>query len=354
MNDSPAIIADDMFSDARIQMIREQVAKGAPNDVFAAMIDIAKRRNLDPLSKQIALIKFGGTWQMIVTIDGYRAIADQTGRYAGMDAPVFTYDDPPRKTGLSKEIPESATVTVYKLVNGMRCPFSATVFWDEYATTTGNWPKMPRTMLAKVAESHALRKAFPAVLSGTYTAEEMDQAGAVETTGRVVDPLRHVPNVVDEDGVITSETGMRLPASAYTVDEHIEMEGRQQAQRPPRRPQPARSASVPANASPDAGKPVDMRAEALGRTLHGIAEHDFLHAVAVGWGFESFADVPADNRKLMLDFLNGEGEPAKLQAFNASVERWEQKYKKSARKQAAQGGLMPGVDEVPDPARFTN
>lgn len=184
----------DLFSDARIELIRNQIAKDAPDDVFAAMIDVARRRNLDPLAKQITLIRFRDTWQMIVTIDGYRAIAEQSGAYAGMDAPVFTYEEDER-TAAGKRIPDSATVTVYKLIAGQRYPFSATVFWDEYSTGKNNWNTMPRTMLAKVAESHALRKAFPAVLSGTYTQEEMDQA--IETTARVVDlppqPKRATP-----------------------------------------------------------------------------------------------------------------------------------------------------------------
>jgi phage recombination protein Bet len=184
-NDSLATHHDDLFSDARIELIRNQTAKNAPDDVFLAMIDIAKRRNLDPLSKQISLIPFGGVWQMIVTIDGYRAIAEQTGAYAGMDAPVFTYEGDER-TAAGKRIPDSATVTVYKLINGVKYPFSAMVFWEEYSTGKNNWNTMPRTMLAKVAESHALRKAFPAVLSGTYTGEEMEQA-AIETTARVVE-----------------------------------------------------------------------------------------------------------------------------------------------------------------------
>lgn len=182
-------VDEGMFSDARIAMIRNGIAKGAPEAEFQAMIDIAKRRNLDPLAKQIVLIPFGRsddrTWQMIVTIDGYRAIAEQTGQYAGSDAPVFTWPDPAVRTPAGKQAPDSATVTVYKLINGQRYPFSATVYWEEYSTGKNNWSSMPRTMLAKVAESHALRKAFPAVTSGTYTEEEMDQA--IEVQGRVVD-----------------------------------------------------------------------------------------------------------------------------------------------------------------------
>lgn len=175
-----------MFSDKRIEMIRNAVAKGAPDDVFAAMIDLAKRRGLDPLAKQMICVKFGGAWVTIVTIDGYRAIAEQTGRYAGSDAPVFTWYEEPVSTSEKKLIPESATVTVYKLIDGQRYPFSATVYWEEFDGKRNNWLSMPRVMLSKVAESHALRKAFPSVLSGTYTDEEMDQA-YVEVSGGVVD-----------------------------------------------------------------------------------------------------------------------------------------------------------------------
>ena len=165
-----------MFSDARIQMVRDTIAQGAPESVFMAMIDIAKTRRLDPLAKQIICAKFGGTWQYVVTIDGYRSIAEQTGQYAGNDAPIFTWADPPTKNDAGKLVPETCTVTVRKFVNGTIVAFSATIYVEEFDTGRNNWLSMPKTMASKVAESHALRKAFPAVLSGTYTNDEMEQA----------------------------------------------------------------------------------------------------------------------------------------------------------------------------------
>jgi len=177
----------DLFSDKRIELIKQQVAPGAPDNLFRAMIEIARVRGLDPLAKQISLIKFGAQWQVVTTIDGYRALAEQTGAYAGSDAATFVENG-------SDII--SATVTVWKMVDHQRVPFSATVYWAEYNGDNFTWKKMPRTMISKVAESHALRKAFPSTLSGMYTTDETDQARPSTD--------RSVPEVIDhETGEIT-------------------------------------------------------------------------------------------------------------------------------------------------------
>jgi hypothetical protein len=105
-----------------------------------------------------------------VGIDGFRLVADRTGAYAGNDDPV--YDDESK--------PQKATVAVYKIVGGMRCPFTATARWSQYYPGDKQgfmWNKMPHLMLGKCAEALALRKAFPAELSGLYTDDEMAQAG---------------------------------------------------------------------------------------------------------------------------------------------------------------------------------
>lgn len=163
------------WSRERVELLKRTICKGATDDEFQIFIEVAKRTGLNPFARQVHAVKrfnkkTGRDEMSIQTgIDGYRLIADRTGKYAGSDDPTFDNEKEPNR----------ATVTVYKMVEGQRCPFTATARWDEYYPGDAQgfmWKKMPCVMLSKCAEALALRKAFPAELSGLYTNEEMEQA----------------------------------------------------------------------------------------------------------------------------------------------------------------------------------
>ena len=155
---------------AQVDLIKSQIAVGATDDELKLFLHVADKSGLDPLSRQIYFIKRSGKMTIQTGIDGFRAVADRTGQYVGSSDPVFEENG---------EIPSKATVTVNKVVGGIVGNFTATARWEEYFPGEAQgfmWNKMPHTMLGKCAEALALRKAFPAQLSGLYTDHEMDQA----------------------------------------------------------------------------------------------------------------------------------------------------------------------------------
>ena len=176
------------YTPTQLSLITRTVAVGATKDELAMFLHVAKKSGLDPFLRQIHFIKRGGKATIQVGIDGFRAIADRTGKYAGNDEAEFERSE---DGSLIK-----ASVTVYKLINGQRYAFSASAYWDEYKPAKGQdfmWTKMPHVMLGKVAEALALRKAFPNDLSGLYTAEEMAQSGASMDTSKL-SPIQNIPN----------------------------------------------------------------------------------------------------------------------------------------------------------------
>lgn len=165
----------------KLELIKKTVAKGATDLELELFLHACKRTGLDPLMKQIYAIKRKNnktnTEDMSIQtgIDGYRLIADRTGKYAGSDEPQYLIAE--------DGWPDVASVTVTKLVDGIPCKFTASARWKEYSQEfSPMWKKMPFLMLGKCAEALALRKAFPAELSGVYTHEEMMQADNEQPT----------------------------------------------------------------------------------------------------------------------------------------------------------------------------
>lgn len=220
----------------QIDLVKRTVANGATNDELALFLHTAKRTGLDPLAKQIHFIrrkrwnKDKGAWDWIGSIqtgiDGYRLIADRTNRYAPGDIVI---------RGVPPDM--EATASVKKLVEGTWHEIKASAYWTEYCQTDkdgnpmGLWAKMPRLMLSKCAEALALRRAFPAELSGVYTHEEMAQADSEPTapSGTPIPPktIQPPPPQDDLDAALDTTTLEEAPtdqveAFAAKVDGKIE------------------------------------------------------------------------------------------------------------------------------------
>lgn len=159
------------FTDAQVSAIKGLIGRVSDAEL-QVFLHLCQRTKLDPFARQIYAIPRGGKMTVQTSIDGYRVIAERTGCYAPGQATQFAYND-------GKLV--SATAYVRKLVAGTWHEVAEVAFWDEYNGGTPFWKKMPTTMLAKVAEARALRRAFPQDLSGLYVSEEMDQAGKQET-----------------------------------------------------------------------------------------------------------------------------------------------------------------------------
>jgi phage recombination protein Bet len=162
---------DQGFTRDKIELIKRTIAVGASDDELQLFLYTAKKTGLDPLARQIYAIKRAGKMTIQTGIDGYRLIADRTRQLAGISDYVFDSEE--------GKFPKKATVTVSKIIDGLVRDFTASARWDEYSQQSSPmWNKMPYLMLGKCAEALALRKAFPADLSGVYTTEEMSQADA--------------------------------------------------------------------------------------------------------------------------------------------------------------------------------
>lgn len=180
---APAVTAD------QTALIKSTIAKDATDAELQLFFYDCARQGVHPLDRLIHFTKRKGKYTPVTSIDLMRSRAADTGEYAGSDDAAFV--------GVQKTDTWAATVTVWRLVQGQRCSFTATARWSEYKPDEAfMWHRMPHTMLAKCAEALALRKGFPRQLAGVYSEEEMAQADRLED--RPVIAAAVVPDPIDE------------------------------------------------------------------------------------------------------------------------------------------------------------
>jgi phage recombination protein Bet len=155
------------WSQEEIQLIKETVAKGATDSEFKVFLYRCRKMDLDPLkSGQIFFIKYNNNpGTIVVGLDGFRARAARTGLHSGTKRGVIR-DDKGKCIG--------AWAEVYR--KDWEHPAREEVSLAEYNSGKAQWAKMPETMIKKVAETAALRMAFPDELGDLRSPEEMDQA----------------------------------------------------------------------------------------------------------------------------------------------------------------------------------
>jgi len=222
------------FAPDQIDLIKRTICKGATDDELRLFMYQAERTGLDPLARQIyAMKRWDGIQRKEVmsiqtSIDGFRLIAERTGKYAGQDGPYWCGPDGAWvDVWVSNDPPTAARVGVLR--SDFQQPCWGVARFEAYAQRTKEralnkvWATMGDVMIAKCAEALALRKAFPQELSGLYTSDEIPQASGPEPQERqapeaepvqIEQPTQEPPHDPETGEVISVPRAIAIPMIA--------------------------------------------------------------------------------------------------------------------------------------------
>jgi phage recombination protein Bet len=208
----PAVVD---FSDDDLKTIKASLLPpGTSDSALNLFVTQCKRTRLDPFSRQIYGFPQGNKLTIGITIDGFRIIAERSGKYGGQEGPFWCGPDGDWKdVWLDKLPPVACKVGIIR--TDWNKTLWATARYVSFVQSSPIWNKMGEHMLAKCTEMLAIRKAFPNDLSGLYGKEELGYEEVEVGQGEV--------------SVLQREGEQAVPASA---DKAVSAEGSKTRGRP--------------------------------------------------------------------------------------------------------------------------
>jgi len=218
-----------LWTPEQTQLISTTIAPGCSNDELRLFAYACQRTGLDPFSKQIYAIKRGGKLTIQAGIDGLRAIAERTGQLDGSETYWCGDDGQWTDVWLGSKPPAAAKTIIHR--KGSQHPFVGVARFADYNAGQGLWSKMGAAMIAKCSEALALRKAFPADLSGVYSTDEMQQADTTVEPVTVTSTAPALPAKPAGDAKLF-QAGKAAIAKADTLDKLQEVVARMEKRKP--------------------------------------------------------------------------------------------------------------------------
>jgi phage recombination protein Bet len=163
------------FSPEEKKTIKNTIAKTLDESQFTIFMYTCQALGLNPLLNEVACVTYKDketqqrTMSIQVMRDGFLTIAHRSGKFAGLKSGVNVGDDGKIISGWAEVFHKDFTVPVYQEAD-----------FEEYNTGRNLWLTKPKTMIKKVAESMALRKAFN--VNGVYSPEEFDKELEIAST----------------------------------------------------------------------------------------------------------------------------------------------------------------------------
>jgi phage recombination protein Bet len=168
-------------------------------DSIMLALSYCASRGLDPFKRPVHIVPvYNSVLRREVEtvwpgISELLTVASRSKEFAGVDEPREGPEETRTFTGTDREgnvvkktvsFPLWCSVTVYRLVNGVRVAFSSPVYWLEAYARQGfrsevpndMWTKRPHGQVHKCALAASLRMGFPEDIGGDYSAEEMEGA----------------------------------------------------------------------------------------------------------------------------------------------------------------------------------